>query len=347
VTSGVQKLGRNGVTASAGRDTPRTGPGADSPADESPATDNASRTPHNVGRAFIIGIVLNTVFIVLEAFYGVLSNSTALLADAGHNLSDVLGLLIAWGAVTLSRRPPTATFTYGLGASSLLAALFNAVFLLAVIVAIAWGAMQRFAEPEPIEGVTVMIVAGIGIVINGVTAVLLAPGRKSDIGIEGAYLHMASDAAVSLGVVLAALAYVLTGWTWVDPAASLAICGVIFAGTCGLLRNSVRMLLKGVPESIDPAAVRGFLLSQPGVERLSDLHIWSVSTVDIALSCRLTMPGPYPGDGFLEQLAEDLRRNFAIGRVSVQIETGEQPSAALSSMSRSPAIGSGPMRSVG
>ena len=276
--------------------------------------------PKDFGRAFVIGIALNSVFIAIETVFGFLSNSTALLADAGHNLSDVLGLLIAWGAVALSKRAPTPQFTYGLRGSSLLAALFNAMFLLVAVGAIAWEAAERFVNPTPVEGVTVMVVAGIGIVINGVTASLFASGRKSDINIEGAFLHMASDAAVSLGVVLAALLYVYTGWRWVDPATSLVICAVIFVSTWGLLKNSVRMSLGGVPPSIDPEKVRSFLGKQPGVARLHDLHIWPISTTDTALSVHLVMPEGHPGDAFLMEIAAELEHDFAINHATVQIE---------------------------
>ncbi|MDQ8726651.1 cation diffusion facilitator family transporter [Bradyrhizobium sp. LHD-71] len=288
-----------------------------------------SHEPADFGRAFLIGVSLNTLFIVIEAIYGLISNSTALLADAGHNLSDVLGLLIAWGAATLSRRAPSPRFTYGLRSSSLLAALFNATFLLIAVGAIAWEAVQRFADPKPVAGAIVMVVAGIGIVINGVTAALFAAGRKRDINIEGAFLHLAGDAAVSFGVMLAALVYIYTGWTWVDPAASLAICAVIVWSTWSLLKKSVRMSLSGVPDSIDPAAVRSFLLNRPGVKELHDLHIWPISTMDTALSCHLVMPDGHPGDGFLMDVAHDLGHRFAINHVTMQIEVSENNACAL------------------
>lgn len=288
-----------------------------------------AHTPKNFGRAFAVGIVLNSVFIVIEATYGFISNSTALLADAGHNLSDVLGLLVAWGAVALSKRAPTAQYTYGLRGSSLLAALFNAMFLLVAIGAIGWEAIQRFGNPQPVEGVTVMVVAGIGILINGVTAAFFASGRKADINIEGAFLHMASDAAVSFGVVLAALLYLYTGWNWVDPAIGLVICGVIFFSTWGLFKNSVRMSLGGVPRSVDIAGVRAFLEKEPGVTRLHDLHVWPISTTDTALSVHLVMPGGHPGDAFLMKIAITLEHDFAINHPTVQIETSEDSACAL------------------
>ncbi len=295
------------------------------------ATHSHSHAPASLGRAFAIGIGLNTAFVILEAIFGFVANSTALLADAGHNLSDVLGLFVAWGAVALSRRPPTATFTYGLRASSILAALFNAMFLLLAIGAIGWEAIQRFSHPESISAPIVIAVAAAGIVINGVTALLFASGRKDDINIEGAFLHMAADAAVSAGVVVAALVYIYTGWNWVDPAVSLAICAVIVWGTWGLLKNSVRMSLGGVPPRISPALVRAFLESRSGVAQLHDLHIWAISSTDTALTCHLVIPAGHPGDSFLTELAHDLEHRFGIGHVTVQIEVSEETACALES----------------
>lgn len=288
-----------------------------------------AHAPKDFGRAFAVGIVLNSVFIVIEATFGFISNSTALLADAGHNLSDVLGLIIAWAAVALSKRAPTAQYTYGLRGSSLLAALFNAMFILVAIGAIGWEAIARFRNPQPVEGVTVMVVAGIGILINGFTAALFASGRKADINIEGAFLHMASDAAVSLGVVLAALLYLYTGWNWIDPAISLVICGVIFLSTWRLLKSSVRMSLGGVPPSVDIAKVRLFLESQPGVARLHDLHVWPIGTTDTALTVHLVMPSGHPGDAFLMEIATTLEHDFAINHPTVQIEVSEETACAL------------------
>jgi cobalt-zinc-cadmium efflux system protein len=286
-------------------------------------------TSVDFGRAFVVGIVLNAIFIAIETVYGFISNSTALLADAGHNLSDVLGLLIAWGAVALSGRAPSAQFTYGLRGSSVLAALFNAMFLLVAVGAIAWEAAARFASPKPVAGVTVMVVAGVGIAINGVTAALFASGRKSDINVEGAFLHMASDAAVSLGVVLAALLYIFTGWQWVDPVTSLLICVVIFVSTWRLLKRSVRMSLGGVPSSVDPVQVRAWLEKLPGVARLHDLHIWPISTTDTALTVHLVMPGGHPGDAFLMEIATNLDHDFAINHSTVQVEIDEETDCAL------------------
>jgi cobalt-zinc-cadmium efflux system protein len=279
--------------------------------------------PKSFGTAFALGSALNIAFVVVEAVFGILSNSTALLADAGHNLSDVIGLLVAWGASVLSQRPPTARYTYGLRSSSILAALFNAMFLLIAVGAIAWEALQRIAQPAPVAGKTVMIVAAVGIAINGLTAWMFASGRKGDINIRGAFLHMAADAAVSAGVVVAGALILLTGWQWIDPAVSLVICAIIIWSTWGLLRDSVSMSLAAVPRNIDAAGVIAYLERLPGVAQLHDLHIWPVSTTETALTCHLVMPGGHPGDGFLTDTAHALAHRFAIGHTTIQIETIE------------------------
>jgi cobalt-zinc-cadmium efflux system protein len=286
-------------------------------------------TPKTFGFAFALGIGLNTIFVVVEAVFGVISNSTALLADAGHNLSDVAGLLIAWGAAALSRRPPTTRYTYGLRSSSILAALFNAMFLLTAVGAITWEAVGRFAHPEPVASKTVMIVAAIGIAINGLTAWLFASGRKSDINIRGAFLHMVADAAVSAAVVVAGAVILFTDWYWVDPAMSLAVCAVIVWGTWGLLKASVQMSLDAVPAGIDPSGVRSYLEQLPGVAKLHDLHIWPMSTTETALTCHLVMPGGNPGDAFLMKAAHELQHRFAIGHATIQIEIDEATACAL------------------
>jgi len=279
--------------------------------------------------AFAFGTALNVVFVIVEAIFGFLGNSTALLADAGHNLSDVCGLLVAWGASVLSRRTPTTRYTYGLGSSSILAALFNAMFLLTAVGAIAWEAAQRLAHPVPVAGTTVMIVAAVGIAINGATAWLFASGRKGDINIRGAFLHMAADAAVSAGVVVAGAIILLTGWDWVDPAMSLLICIVIVWGTWSLLKDSVRMSLAAVPPNVEPAEVRSYLGQLPGVAQLHDLHIWPMSTTETALTCHLVMPGGHPGDEFLMDAARELQHRFSIGHATIQIETSEATQCVL------------------
>lgn len=285
--------------------------------------------PANFGMAFAVGIVLNTIFIVIETVYGYISNSTALIADAGHNLSDVLGLIVAWIAVILSKRPPSERYTYGLRGSSILAALFNAVFLLIAVGAIGWQAVLRLFNPEPVAEMTVMIVAAIGIFINGFTALLFASGRKSDLNIQGAYLHMAADAAVSAGVVIAALIIMFTGWLWIDAVTSLAIVAVIVWGTWGLLRDSTAMSLGAVPSTIDPAAVRRYLEQRPGVTEVCDLHIWPMSTTEVALTCHLVMPSGHPGDAFLVETTHHLSEDFGIQHTTIQIVTSPVTACAL------------------
>jgi len=279
-----------------------------------------SHAPASFGRAFLIGIILNVGFVIVEAGFGWLGNSVALLADAGHNLSDVLGLAVAWIATVLAARLPTARFTYGLRGSSILAALFNAVFLLVAVGGIAWEAILRFAHPEPSAELTVIVVAAAGIVVNGVTAWLFMSGQKGDLNVRGAFLHMVADAAVSLGVVIAGALMMLTGWLWLDPLASLIICAVIVWATWSLLRDSVFMSLDAVPAEIDPGAVRQFLAAQPGVDSVHDLHIWSMSTTEIALTAHLVMSGGHPGDAFIHALCEQLEHRFSICHPTIQIE---------------------------
>lgn len=280
-----------------------------------------SHAPASFGRAFAIGIGLNLAFVGIEATYGFISGSMALVADAGHNLSDVLGLVIAWIASVLTRRPPSSRFTYGFKSSSILAALGNAAFLLVALGAILVETIRRLFDPEPVAGVTVMMVAGVGIVINTITALMFMRGRHTDLNIRGAYLHMAADAAVSAGVVVAGLLIALTGQTWIDPVTSLLIVGIIAWGTWGLLKDSLRMSLLGVPTGIDERKVRTFLESLNGVEAVHDLHIWPMSTTETALTAHLVMPGGHPGDGFLHQLAHELEHDFGIGHATVQVET--------------------------
>ncbi|MBI5319967.1 cation diffusion facilitator family transporter [Bradyrhizobium sp.] len=288
-----------------------------------------AHAPADFGRAFAVGIALNSAFIVAELVFGWLGNSTALIADAGHNLSDVLGLFVAWGAASLSKRAPDGRFTYGFRGSSILAALFNAVFLLVAVGAIGWESVLRFFNPEPVSGMTVMVVAGIGIVINAATAMMFAKGRKSDINIEGAFLHMAADAAVSLGVVIAAGLILWTGQMWIDPLMSLLICAVIFWSTYGLLRSSVSMSLDAVPAGISAEAVKEFLRKQPGVTQVHDLHIWPISTTETALTCHVVMPAGHPGDRFLIETAHRLAHDFSIGHATLQIEISEDTRCAL------------------
>jgi cobalt-zinc-cadmium efflux system protein len=288
-----------------------------------------AHAPASFGRAFAIGIGLNLAFVVVEFGYGVLANSMALMADAGHNLSDVLGLVVAWIASALAKRPPSSRYTYGRGGSSILAALFNAVFLLVALGAIAWEAILRLFHPEPVATGIVMIVAAIGILINGVTAWLFASGRKGDINIRGAFLHMVADAAVSAGVVVAGLVILATGWLWLDPLTSLVIVGVIVWGTWSLLRDSLSMAVSAVPPAVDPEAVRRYLESCAGVASVHDLHIWPMSTTDTALTAHLVLPDGHPGDAFLETTTTELRHRFKIGHATLQIEISAETACHL------------------
>lgn len=281
-----------------------------------------SHAPANFGRAFAIGIALNAGFVALEAGFGVLSGSLALLADAGHNLSDVFGLLLAWGASTLSRRRPTERRTYGLRRSSILAALFNALFLLVATGAIAWEAMGRFNAPAPIAGRTVIWVAAVGIVINTATALLFMAGRKGDLNIRGAFLHMAADAAVSLGVVIAGFAILSTGWGWIDPTVSLVIAALIVAGTWGLLRDSLDLALDAVPAGIEVPQVRQYLEGLPAVIEVHDLHIWAMSTTETALTAHLVRAVSTCDDALLSRASDELHDRFGIEHVTLQLETG-------------------------
>jgi cobalt-zinc-cadmium efflux system protein len=276
----------------------------------------------NHGRAFAIGVVLNSAFVLIEAAFGLWSGSMALLADAGHNLSDVLGLLIAWGAAAMAARPPNARYTYGYKASSMLAALANAGLLLVATGAILLETIDRLFDPQPVPGLTMIVVAGVGIVINTAPALLFARGRKRDINVRGAFLHMAADALVSLGVVIAGGLILLTGSWWIDPVTSLVIVIVIGAGTWGLLRDSVKMALLAVPDSISEGEVRAYLAGLPGVTAIHDLHIWPMSSTETALTAHLVMPGGHRGDAFLHEVAHELEHRFHIGHATVQVETG-------------------------
>ncbi|MGB3738020.1 MAG: cation diffusion facilitator family transporter [Pontixanthobacter sp.] len=281
---------------------------------------DAGHAPKDFGRAFAIGIALNTAFVIVEATYGFLSGSMALVADAGHNLSDVLALILAWGASLAAKRAPTQRFTYGYKSSTILAALANAALLIVAIGIITYETLHRLAEPAPVEGMTVIIVAGIGIAINAGTALMFMRGQADDLNIRGAYLHMAADALVSFGVVLAGIAIVVTGATWIDPAVGLLIVAVIGWSTWGLARDSLAMGLLAVPENVDEAVVRAYLSELPGVDALHDLHIWPMSTTETALTAHLVMPQGHSGDAFLHEIAERLRHDHRIGHATIQIE---------------------------
>ncbi len=281
-----------------------------------------SHAPASFDRAFAIGIALNIAYVLAEAGAGLWTGSVALLADAGHNLSDVLGLAVAWGGAALARTAPTKRFTYGLKGSTILAALANAVFLLVALGAIVTEAVQRLDDPPVVTGLTVSLVAGIGIAINAFTAWLFARGRKGDINIRGAYLHMLSDALVSAGVVAAGVAIWATGFGWIDPLVSLVIAALIFWQTWGLLRETVEMSLAAVPRAIDYDAVTEALEALPGVARVHDLHIWPMSTTEPVLTAHLVIPDGHPGDGFLVAARTMLHDRFAIGHATLQVEMG-------------------------
>ncbi len=280
-----------------------------------------SHAPARFDRAFAIGITLNTLFVVVEAIYGVASGSLALLADAGHNLSDVLGLLLAWGATFLARKRATQRRTYGFRRSSILASLFNAVLLLLAVGGIAWEAVRRFWQPAPVATAMVMIVAGVGILINTATALGFAAGRKDDLNLRGAWLHMMADAAVSLGVVLAALLIRFTDWLWLDPLVSLGIAGAILWSTWGLLRESLDLALDAVPPGIDAAQVEAYLRALDGVQSVHDLHIWAMSTTETALTAHLVMENFNTAPDFLPIVAGELHDRFGIEHPTLQIES--------------------------
>jgi cobalt-zinc-cadmium efflux system protein len=279
------------------------------------------------GMAFAVAVSLNLAFVLIEAGAGLYSGSLALLADAGHNLGDVLSLLLAWGASVLASRPPSARFTYGLKSSSIIAAMANAALLWVALGAILIETIRRFADPAPVQGLTMTLVAAAGILVNGLSALLFAKGSKHDLNLRAAFQHLLADAAVSGGVVIAGLAIMATGLQWIDPVTSLAITAVIGLGSWGLLRDSLKLGLLGVPDGIDEAKVRAFLGGQPGVAAVHDLHIWPMSTTETALTAHLVIPGGHPGDAFLHGLAHDLDHDFGIGHATVQIETAQDACA--------------------
>jgi cobalt-zinc-cadmium efflux system protein len=282
-----------------------------------------SHAPTSFDRAFLIGITLNTGFVIAEAAYGFIANSLALLADAGHNLSDVLGLLLAWAAASLAKRRPSARFTYGMKRTPILASLANAMLLLVASGAIVLEAVQRLGNPTPVAEATVIWVALVGIVINGVTALGFMAGRKNDLNIRGAFLHMVADAVVSFGVVLSGVVVLYTGWLWLDPAVSIVIALVIVAGTWSLLKESINLSLDAVPAQIDRKAIETYLNGLPDVTEVHDLHIWAMSTTEVALTVHLVRPGATLDDGLLAQACSDLSTRFGIAHATLQIEAGD------------------------
>jgi cobalt-zinc-cadmium efflux system protein len=273
-------------------------------------------------RAFAVGVTLNAGFVVVEIISGFLTGSLALLADAGHNLSDVLALTLAWGALALTRRAPTERRTYGFRRSSILAALANSLILLFVIGGVTWEAVRRLFEPATVPGAEIAIIAAIGVVVNGSTALLFLSGRERDANIRGAFLHMASDAAVSLGVVAAGLLILRTGWQWIDPAISIGVSLAILFGTLALLRDSMNLALDAVPARIDPAAVRAYLLALPGVQEVHDLHVWAMSTTETALTAHVVALTDND-DAFLAVMCEELHEQFEIEHATIQLERGD------------------------
>lgn len=278
--------------------------------------------PPNPGKALAIGIALNLAFVALEWGFGLWSHSLALMADATHNLGDVLGLVLAWIAARLSQRAPSERFTYGLGASSILAALANALLLVLVTGGLLWEAVQRLQDPRPVQGSVVIGVAVAGVVVNGLTAWLLHHGHEHDLNIRGAYLHMIGDAAVSVAVAVSGAAIVRTGWLWLDPAMTIAVGIVIVWSSLGLLRDSTSLALHAVPHGIDSAEVSAWLAALPGVASVHDLHIWAMSTTGTALTAHLVCPGTHPGDNFLEETTREIGERFGIRHVTLQIESG-------------------------
>jgi cobalt-zinc-cadmium efflux system protein len=288
-----------------------------------------AHAPLDYGRAFAIGIALNLVYMAGEAAAGVISGSLALIADAGHNLSDVLSLSLAWGAAVLGRRRPSGRFTYGLRSSTILAALANAIILLLVTGGIAWEAVGRLGRPMPVASTTVIWVAAAGILVNGITALLFASGSRRDLNLKSAFLHMAADTLVTASVVAAGIAIALTEWMWLDPAVSLVVSAVIVVGTWGLVKSAIGLALDAVPEGVDSAAVRAHLLAIPGVTALHDLHIWGMSTTETALTCHLVMPGGHPGDALLNGVADELHHRFGIHHATIQIELADTEEACV------------------
>lgn len=274
------------------------------------------------GRAFAIAIVLNLAFVAVEFGYGFAANSTALMADGGHNLSDVLSLVLAWGAIILAGRAATERYTYGLRSTSILAALANAMLLLIVCGGIAWEAMERFWHVPIVEGKTVVWVAAAGIIVNGLSALFFLKGSQGDLNIRGAYLHLVTDAVVSLGVLVSGAGILLTGWYWLDPLISLIVVAVVIFSTWGLLRESVRLILNAVPANIDIAAIDSYLREVPGVADIHDLHVWGISTTESALTVHMVMPDGYPGDTFMDEVRQTLETRYAIHHSTIQVEQG-------------------------
>jgi cobalt-zinc-cadmium efflux system protein len=275
-----------------------------------------------MNRAFALGVILNVVFVIIEVTFGLIAGSLALLADAGHNLSDILALLLAWGANALARRKPTARRTYGLRRATNLAALLSSILLLVTMGGIAWEALSRVADAAVVDGRTIIVIAAIGVVINGLTAWLFVAGSKHDLNIRAAFLHMAADAGVSLGVVIGGICILMFGWYWADPAITLIIVAIIMISTWGVLRDSLELAFDSVPRGIDPQQVRTYLSDLPGVTAVHDLHIWGMSTSETALTAHLVMPDGNGEDNFLQRISDELMKDFCIAHATIQVERG-------------------------
>lgn len=282
---------------------------------------HAHPSPKNYGYAFAIGTILNTGFVIVEAIFGFLSNSLALIADAGHNLGDVLALVLAWGATYLAQRQPTRTKTYGLRRGTILAAFISALILLMTMGIVAWEAIGRFANPSPVSSMTIIIVAAIGVLINTATALLFLASQQEDLNIKAAFIHMSADAAVSLGVVIIGIIIMFTSMYWLDPAISILIVLAIIFSTWGLLRDSFNLAMDGVPKGIDPDVVKNFILAQRNVKEIHDLHIWAMSTTQVALTAHIVRDTNQLDDNFLHKLAKDLKDKHGIVHSTIQIET--------------------------
>jgi len=281
-------------------------------------------TPKNYNLVFSVGTALNIIFVIVEVVFGFLSNSLALIADAGHNLGDVLALLLSWGATYLAQRKPTNTKTYGLRRGTILAAFISSLVLLMTMSIVAWEAMGRFTNPSEVNSMTIIVVAAAGVVINTATALLFLSSQHNDLNIKAAFIHMAADAGVSLGVVLAGIAIMLTGILWVDPAISLLIVVVIVISTWGVFRDSFNLAMDGVPKGIDVEEVRNFILQQDGIIEIHDLHIWAMSTTQVALTAHLVRDTTNIDDQFLHRLSKELHNRFKIIHPTIQIESGKQ-----------------------
>ena len=290
-----------------------------------------SHAPENFGRTFAIATALNIALVIAQIIFGLLANSLALLADAGHNFGDVLGLIMAWVAFAVADWPPSQRFTFRLRSASILSAFANGLLLVAAVGVIAWEAVRRLSEPVTVATTEVIVVAGIAVLINGASACLLNRGSKADLNMRGAFLHMLADAGISVAVIIIAFGIAFTGWQWLDPAASLLISAVILVATWRLLRDSLQLALGAAPRDVDPAAVRRYLEDQPEVSEVHDLHIWAMSTTETALTCHLVTPAGHPGDAFLHRVADELRCRFAIGHPTLQIELSDGGQCALQS----------------